>query len=116
MPHEDLRKIGVRDRHAAHKIGEIRQAHPNAAILVFFGESHLTPGHLPRVLDEQMPAQRTVTVLQNVDALYWQAAGERSDHVDAVRAADGVVSAFNSTPREQYASARLHLSRGTHGQ
>src|SRR5713226_757061 len=85
MPREDLRKIGVRDRHAAHKIGEIRQAHPNAAILVFFGESHLAPGHLPRVLDEQMPSERKVTVLQNVDALYWQAAGEKRDHVEAVR-------------------------------
>ncbi len=77
MPREDLRKIGVRDRHAAHKIGEIRQAHPNAAILVLFGESHLAPGHLPRALDEHMPSERKVTVLQNVDALYWQAAGRR---------------------------------------
>src|SRR5213082_2727396 len=111
MPREDLRKIGVRDRHAAHKIGEIRQAHPNAAILVFFGESHLAPGHLPRVLDEQMPGERTVTVLQNVDALYWQAAGEKSDHVEAVRVADGVVCAFNSTPLEKYENYRLHLSR-----
>src|SRR5438876_7100328 len=101
MPREDLRKIGVRDRHAAHKIGEIRQAHPNAAILVLFGESHLAPGHLPRALDEHMPSERKVTVLQNVDALYWQAAGEKREHVEAVRVADGVVCAFNSTPLEK---------------
>src|SRR5438067_7032418 len=115
MPREDLRKIGVRDRHAAHKIGEIRQAHPNAAILVLFGESHLAPGHLPRALDEHMPGERTVTVLQNVDALYWQAAGEKSDHVEAVRVADGVVCAFNSTPLEKYENYRLHLSRWRRG-
>jgi len=43
MPREDLHKIGARDRHAAHKIAEIRQKHPNAVILVLFGESHLAP-------------------------------------------------------------------------
>ena len=47
MPREDLRKIGARDRHAAHKIAEIRQRHPRAVILVMFGESHLAPSHLP---------------------------------------------------------------------
>ena len=44
MPREDLRKIGARDRHAAHKLAEIRQKHPNAVIVVLFGESHLAPG------------------------------------------------------------------------
>jgi len=115
MPREDLRKIGVRDRHAAHKISEIRQAHPNAAILVLFGESHLAPGHLPRALDEHMPSERKVTVLQNVDALYWQAAGEKREHVEAVRVADGVVCAFNSTPLEKYENYRLHLTRWRRG-
>src|SRR5438094_5272670 len=56
-----------------------------------------------------------VTVLQNVDALYWQAAGEKSDHVEAVRVADGVVCAFNSTPLEKYENYRLHLSRWRRG-
>ena len=50
MPREDLRKIGARDRHAADKIAEIHERHPNAVILVLFGESHLAPQHLPRVL------------------------------------------------------------------
>src|SRR6266699_3071012 len=48
MPREDLRKIGARDRHAAAKIAEIRQRHPDAVIFVLFGESHLAPGHLPQ--------------------------------------------------------------------
>src|ERR1700685_4424197 len=98
MPREDLRKIGARDRHAAHKIGEIRQRHPNAAVVVLFGESHLAPGHLPRLLREQLPEERTLTVLQNVDALYWHAAGEQSECVEAVRVTDNVVCVFNSTP------------------
>jgi hypothetical protein len=111
MPREDLRKIGARDRHAAHKIGEMRQRHPNAVIMVLFGESHLAPGHLPRVLREQLPEARILSVLQNVDALYWRAAGERREHVESVRVSDGVVCAFNSTPLEKYENYRLHLSR-----
>ena len=111
MPREDLRKIGARDRHAAHKMAEIRQRHPNAVIMVLFGESHLAPGHLPRVLRERLPEERVLTVLQNVDALYWRAAGERQERVDAVRVSDDVVCVFNSTPLEKYENYRLHLSR-----
>src|SRR5579863_5563176 len=102
MPREDLRKIGARDRHAAHKIKEIRQKHPRAVILVLFGESHLAPAHLPRSLREQLPEQKIVTVLQNVDALYWQAAGEQQDHVQAVRVVEDTFCIFNSTPLEKY--------------
>src|ERR1700733_1178768 len=70
MPRENLRKIGARDRHAAAKVSEIRERHPHAAIFVLFGESHLAPGHLPRVVQKELPSARILTVLQNVDALY----------------------------------------------
>ncbi len=56
MPRDDLRKIGARDRHAALKLAEIRQRHPEAAIFVLFGESHLAPSHLPAELHALMPA------------------------------------------------------------
>ncbi|HUJ96071.1 MAG TPA: ChaN family lipoprotein [Terriglobales bacterium] len=111
MPREDLRKIGARDRHAAHKIAEIRQRHPQAVILVLFGESHLAPGHLPSALKEQLPQERVLTVLQNVDALYWHAAGEHHDRVEAVQVSENAICVFNSTPLEKYESYRLHLSR-----
>lgn len=111
MPREDLRKIGARDRHAAHKIAEIRARHPNAVIFVLFGESHLARPHLPHQLHEQLPTERVLTLLQNVDALYWHAAGERQERVEAVRVSENVACVFNSTPLEKYESYRLHLSR-----
>lgn len=111
MPREDLRKIGARDRHAAAKLAEIRERHPNAVIFVLFGESHLAPGHLPRVLHEQMPGTKVLTVLQNIDALYWRAAGERADRVDAVRVNEDVLCVFNATPLEKYESYRLFLDQ-----
>ena len=111
MPREDLRKIGARDRHAVHKIEEIQQRHPDAVIMVLFGESHLAPGHLPRLLRERMPEPEILTVLQNVDALYWRAAGEQHEQVQAVRVAEDTVCVFNSTPLEKYENYRLYLSR-----
>lgn len=111
MPREDLRKIGARDRHAALKIAEIRQRHPNAAIFVLFGESHMAPGHLPRAVRKGNPEAKVVTVLQNVDSLYWRAAGEQTDKVEAVRVKEDVVCVFNSTPLEKYESYRLFLDQ-----
>jgi Haem-binding uptake, Tiki superfamily, ChaN len=111
MPREDLRKIGARDRHAASKIGEIRERHPEAVIFVLFGESHLAPGHLPRALRRQMPEAKTLTVLQNIDALYWRAAGERADKVEGVRINHEVMCVFNATPLEKYESYRLFLDQ-----
>ncbi len=111
MPREDLRKIGARDRHAAGKITEIRRRHPEALVLVLFGESHLAPRHLPAQVRMLLPETRTLTVLQNVDALYWRAAGERLDHVDAVRVAEDVLCVFNATPLEKYENYRLYLNR-----
>ena len=111
MPREDLRKIGARDRHAAVKIAEIRQRHPNAVILVLFGESHLAPGHLPRALRKALPDAKLLTVLQNIDALYWHAAGERADKVEGVRVKDDVLCVFNATPLEKYENYRLFLDQ-----
>lgn len=111
MPREDLRKIGARDRHAALKIAEIRQRHPNAAIFVLFGESHMAPGHLPRAVRKAVPEAKVVTVLQNVDSLYWRAAGERADKIEAVRVNEDVLCVFNATPLEKYESYRLFLDQ-----
>ncbi|MGA9510793.1 MAG: ChaN family lipoprotein [Candidatus Sulfotelmatobacter sp.] len=111
MPRENLRKIGERDRHAAAKIAEIRERHPEAVIFVLFGESHLAPGHLPCVLHKSLPEEKILTVLQNIDALYWRAAGEPVEKVDAVRVNEDVLCVFNATPLEKYESYRLFLDQ-----
>ncbi len=114
MPREDLRRIGARDRHAADKIAEIRHRHSDALILVLFGESHLAPQHLPAMLAQRL-SEPVLTVLQNVDALYWRAAGEQHDRVEAVEVRknerDHVLCVFNATPLEKYENYRLCLDR-----
>jgi hypothetical protein len=111
MPREDLRKIGARDRHAADKIADLRRRHPDALVLVLFGESHLAPQHLPALLQQHLPTERMLTVLLNVDALYWRAAGEAHDRVEAVEVRNDVLCVFNATPLEKYENYRLCLDR-----
>ena len=111
MPREDLRKIGARDRHAADMIADLRRRHPDALVVVLFGESHLAPQHLPALLQKRLPAEPILTVLQNVDDLYWRAAGEAGDHVEAVQVRENILCVFNATPLEKYENYRLCLDR-----
>lgn len=111
MPRGDLRRIGARDRHAADKIAGLQAENPGAQIVVLFGESHLAPQHLPALVEAQLPLHRVLTVLQNVDALYWRAAGEPGEQVEAVQVRDSVVCIFNSTPLEKYESYRQCIER-----
>jgi Haem-binding uptake, Tiki superfamily, ChaN len=110
-PRSDMRTIARRDRHAAAKLLELQRKHPHAVIVVLFGESHLAPNHLPSQLREQQPNARIFTVLQNVDALYWQAAGEPRESVGAVRVDADVICAFTSTPLEKYENYRLYIEQ-----
>jgi hypothetical protein len=106
LPREDLRRIRSRDRHAAAKISDIRQRHPDSAIFVLFGESHLAPQHLPSTIEALLPQEKILTVLQNVDALYWRAVAQ---HATAVSMGENAVCVFNSSPLEKYESYRLCL-------
>ncbi|MGH9570069.1 MAG: ChaN family lipoprotein, partial [Candidatus Angelobacter sp.] len=106
-----MRRIGARDRHAAQKIAELRVLYPQARIVVLFGEAHLAPNHLPRSLRRRRPADRVLTVLQNVDELYWKAAGESLDNIQAVQVTDCVLCTFNATPLEKYESYRIYIER-----
>src|SRR5439155_19847716 len=104
MPRDDLRRIRARDRHAAEKIAELRLQHPEATVVVLFGESHLAPNHLPELLRRCLPHELLLTVLQNVDPLYWKAAVDRRERLEYVRVNQDVVCAFSSTPLDNYES------------
>ena len=110
-PRGSMRRIGARDRHAALKISELREAFPEALIIALFGEAHLAPNHLPRWLRLRRPEDSVLTVLQNVDELYWKSAGELSDTLPAVQVNDDVVCVFNASPLEKYESYRIYIER-----
>lgn len=110
-PRGNIRRITQRDRHAADTVASVRKDHANALILVMFGESHLAPTHLPRELRERFPSDCIRTVLQNVDELYFRAAGELSERVAAVQVDGDTAAVFNATPVEKWHSYRLCISR-----
>jgi len=74
-------------------------------------EAHLAPNHLPQWLRLKRPQDEIITVLQNVDELYWKAAGELSDSIHGVQVAKDVLCVFNSTPLEKYESYRIYLGK-----
>jgi len=110
-PRQDMRSIRARDRHAAVKIDELRSAHPDAVLVVLFGESHLAPNHLPLMVQNLREHDRIFTVLQNIDPVYWLSAGEPQDLVEAVELRDEVVCVFSATPLEKYEHYRLAIER-----
>ncbi|HKW19424.1 MAG TPA: ChaN family lipoprotein [Terriglobales bacterium] len=113
LPREDLRRIRSRDRHAAAKICELRKHHPQAMVLVLFGESHVAPQHLPRAVRDVVPDAKLLTLLQNIDGLYWQATNEQCPALreGAVGAGKDAMCVFNSSPLEKCESYRLCLDR-----
>src|SRR3954468_5464760 len=110
-PRQDMRSIRARDQHAAAKIAGLRDAYPDAQLVVLFGESHLAPTHLPMLVRDLRPDDEMLTVLQNVDTLYWLSAGEPDDLVEAVEVRDDVVCVFSATPLEKYEHYRLCIER-----
>jgi hypothetical protein len=105
-PRFDLRRVRVRDRHMAERVLGMRRTQPGARAVVFVGESHLAPGHLPRLLREA--GERVFTILQNVDALYWQVA-DGETHPSPVSVSDDVACVFNASPLEKYESYQEYL-------
>lgn len=109
-PRGELSEIAARDRHAAALICEARRKSPEAVMVALYGECHLAPKHLQGLLKRRLPRARVITVLQNIDALYWQSERE-TQLVEAVQVRDDVFCVFTATPLEKYASYRRYLDK-----
>lgn len=108
----DLRRIKTRDRHAAQRLAEIHAEHPEAALVALFGEAHLAPRHLPALVRSAIPRFRVLTILQNLDSLYWKAVEEPGDARQVLVEKD-VVCVFTATPMDKYESYRSCIERWT---
>lgn len=114
-PRGNLRRIRNRDRHAAERLAEINELHPDAILVVLFGEAHVAPNHLPAEVQRLLPDRKLQVLLQNVDALYWQTADGPTSSIPAVRVQKGVICVFNATPLEKYESYRHCIEMWIHG-
>ncbi|MBK23312.1 MAG: hypothetical protein CME70_04840 [Halobacteriovorax sp.] len=90
-----------RDANAALKIRQILEDNPDAKLLVFFGELHITPNKLPQRVKELCPDSTQTIIHQNLDEVYWKL----KDHGDqVVKFAEGEFSLQTSPPWVKYES------------
>lgn len=102
-----------RDAHAARQIANlIGSGH---RLLVLFGESHVSPGHIPRRVAQRLEraghAHESVTVYQDPDPVYWSLLSRGVDLPRAVRVDDTTFAVFHTSPLEKYEAYRQVLER-----
>ena len=104
-----------RDAHAGRRIAELIRSDPERAVVVLYGESHITPGHLPaesaRALARFDLRRDPLIVYQNPDSIYWKRVEERADPYIPVEVDDSTVAVFHTTPLEKYEAYRQVLER-----
>ena len=61
-----------RDEFAANRLQEIALKDPNAKMLVFYGELHITKNKIPQLYKDHMPHHSQVIIHQNLDEVYWE--------------------------------------------
>ena len=97
-PRNDMRSIGRRDLGVARRIARLMERNPAQTLVVVFGESHLASRHLPgrvqTILQRKEIPARQLTILQNVDALYWQLEESGLGEQRAVRVREGLLLRF----------------------
>ncbi len=61
-----------RDQYAANLLGEHLEENPNSALLVFYGELHITKNKIPALMETKIPGIKQVIIHQNLDEVYWK--------------------------------------------
>ena len=104
-----------RDSIAAGIVADISFSHPEATLLVFAGQMHICPVHLPDTVDkffkkQGQEAPKRVIVYQNAEEIYWRLAKERNEGVEVVRV-DHESYCVNNTPPLVQQLSYLHWVR-----
>lgn len=109
-PRTGVRFIRKRDAYAAARITDLAESRPNAKIVVMVGESHLAREHLPRRVTDSLKKRgiekRGLTVLQNLEEIYWRLAEQGLEQVDVVSLGTEVYCHFNASPIAKYEAYR----------
>src|SRR5436190_11277822 len=109
-PRSGFRHIRRRDRYAADRIAGMIASQPGARAVVLFGESHLAPAHLPRQVTKRLKRagleKRVVTVVQNLEEIYWQMSEAGHAGSEVARIGDDVSCHFSAGPIAKYEAYR----------
>ncbi len=98
-----------RDRLAAECIARTAKRFPGATIMVYAGQMHMAPSHLPAAVDQAfihsgLDAPNRVIVYQNVAEIYWQLAAARREGVEVVQVDEESYCVNNTPPLVQQLS------------
>ncbi len=104
--------LAERDRRAARRVAAAAELYPDATILVFTGQMHVAPPHLPAAVQRSfvhrgMPEPNRVIVYQNAEEIYWKLARRRREGVEVVRV-DEESYCVNHTPPVVQQLSYLH--------
>lgn len=106
-----LVKLKDRDSFAANILDRELSRLPDHQLIVIYGEWHLCPEHLPLQVRRLTKAKhKTVTVLQNDDASYFQLLKKQlSDHVDVLERSTDLFCVQSVPPWVKWQSYLIHL-------
>jgi len=111
-PRNDLRCVAKRDAAVARKMADLLERYPDRQLIVSFGESHLASSHLLAKVAQHFPAAelpRQLTILQNIDEIYWKAACMGAEGARVLRVSKHVYCVLNATPFAKYEAYRRQL-------
>lgn len=92
-----------RDRESAQSIASVIEKNPGMKLMVFIGDLHTAPEHLPaevsRILGKKSIRKKDLIVYQNSESIYWRLAENGlEDKVDIVRISDREFCVINTPP------------------
>lgn len=116
-PRGGVRGLGRRDEHAARRIREILRSGGATRLLVFFGESHVSPGRLPKRAaartttgaGESSPS--SIVVLQDPEEAYWWFLESSEGAPPVAELEGGCLAVFHTSPLERYERYRQVMER-----
>jgi Haem-binding uptake, Tiki superfamily, ChaN len=101
--------LNKRDKLAAKSIAQAAVKYPNATILVYTGQMHVAPSHLPAATNKAfiragLDTPRRLIVYQNAEEIYWQLAEARREQVEVVEMDEESFCVNNTPPLVQQLS------------
>ncbi len=61
-----------RDVFASDLLMQTHKDHPEAKLIVFYGELHITKNKIPKLVEERCPHLKSTVIHQNLDEVYWK--------------------------------------------
>lgn len=95
--------LAQRDKEMAVRIVKVLKKNPGKKIIVFVGDLHLAPSHLPLQVDRLLKKSRltpqTLTLYQNSESIYWKLAeAELEEQTSVVKMGPGAFCRMHTPP------------------